>query len=673
VSRSASPRSRPPSRLTWRIFFATAAVVSTILAGALILVSFSTQRAADAAIGRGLTQTGRHISALLDGRERALESGALVFARNPRFVDIVLGRQRADLLDQSIEAAKRIDASWTQIISDSGVRLAKSDEPAASVVSLTGSALILRAVAGDVATGAGASADSILFQAVAVPITGGTRQSGVLMAVRTIDSTLALAIEQATSSAIVFYVTDTLGAAHVATSTLPVTPALRAFVQSYARVPTAGALDSAAPRSSNVQLGDTHYVAQGDRLLSAGGDPIGGFIALRSRDAEMAPFSALTVRIVVTGLIGLALAFLLSYLVAHRISRPLWSLVEVAERAAEGDYSARVEVQASDEIGSLQGAVRSMLSELRERSALAEIVGTVANVAATTPVPTPTSEPARWNAELVHGDTISDRYSVIDLLGKGGMGVVYKAVDDKLGEVIALKVLKPDAMSADASALERLKSEIRLARRISHRNVVRTHDFGEAEGLYFITMEYVAGTSLRQLIDQHGRLSVDATLAVGKQLCRALEVAHEQGVIHRDIKPQNMMVQPDGVLKVMDFGVARLAERSSGMTQAGVVVGTLEYMAPEQLLGEDMDSRVDLYAAGVVLYECLTGRAPFASSSPMARVSRLLETVPPAPRELYGDIPEPISQLVLRAMSADRDARPASAAALHSMLATVES
>lgn len=651
-------------------------MVSTILAGALILVSFSTQRAADAAIGRGLTQTGRHVSALLEGRARALESGALVFARNPKFVDIVLARQRADLLDQSIEAAQRIGASWTQIISDSGVRLAKSDEPAASAVSLTSSALILRALANDVATGAGASADSILFQAVAVPITGGTRQSGVLMAVQTIDSALALAIEQATSSEIVFYVTDTLGAAHVATSTLPVTPALRAFVESYARVPGAGARDSAGPtpRSASVQLGDTHYVAQGDRLLSAGGDAIGGFIALRSRDAEMAPFSALTVRIVVTGIIGLVLAFLLSYVVAHRISRPLWSLVEVAERAAEGDYSARVEVQAGDEIGSLQGAVRNMLSDLRERSALAEIVGSVANVAATTPVPTPTptSEPARWNAELAHGDTISDRYSIIDLLGKGGMGVVYKAVDDKLGEVIALKVLKPDAMSADTSALERLKSEIRLARRISHRNVVRTHDFGEADGLYYITMEYVAGTSLRQLIDQHGRLSVEATLAVGKQLCRALEVAHEQGVIHRDIKPQNMMVQPDGVLKVMDFGVARLAERSSGMTQAGVVVGTLEYMAPEQILGEEMDARVDLYAAGVVLYECLTGRAPFASSSPIARVSRMLETVPPAPREVYGDIPEPMSQLVLRAMSADRDARPASAAALQEMLASVE-
>src|SRR3989337_2513457 len=140
------------------------------------------------------------------------------------------------------------------------------------------------------------------------------------------------------------------------------------------------------------------------------------------------------------------------------------------------------------------------------------------------------------------------------------MGMVFKAVDAELGEVIAIKALKQELLGEDPTALERFKSEIRLARRISHRNVVRTHDLGEFSGVYFITMEYVEGTSLKQLIRERGRLPLAVTLTVGKQLCRALEVAHEQGVIHRDIKPQNMVVEADGVLKVMDFGIARLAK-----------------------------------------------------------------------------------------------------------------
>src|SRR5437762_4848400 len=160
-------------------------------------------------------------------------------------------------------------------------------------------------------------------------------------------------------------------------------------------------------------------------------------------------------------------------------------------------------------------------------------------------------------------------------------------------------------LADDADALERFKSEIRLARRISHRNVVRTHDLGEASGLYYITMEYVEGKSLKDLIRERGRLPAAVTLPIAKQLCRALEVAHEEGVIHRDIKPQNMVVGPDGVLKVMDFGIARLATRApeTGHTQAGMVVGTPEYMAPEQLLGEELDGRADLYSAGAVIQE----------------------------------------------------------------------
>ena len=225
-------------------------------------------------------------------------------------------------------------------------------------------------------------------------------------------------------------------------------------------------------------------------------------------------------------------------------------------------------------------------------------------------------------------------------------------------------------MGLDTGALERFKSEIKLARRIAHRNVVRTYDLGEVSGLYYITMEYVEGKSLKELIRDRGRLPATAVLPIAKQLCRALEVSHEEGVIHRDIKPQNMVVQPDGVLKVMDFGIARLATRpaDSGQTEQGMVVGTPEYMAPEQLLGDELHARADLYATGCVLYECLVGEVPHTAETSIVLISKVLEEVPVAPEQRYADIPHALSEVVMWALQKDRERRPASASMLYARL-----
>jgi eukaryotic-like serine/threonine-protein kinase len=269
------------------------------------------------------------------------------------------------------------------------------------------------------------------------------------------------------------------------------------------------------------------------------------------------------------------------------------------------------------------------------------------------------------------GSKFALRYEVKEVLGVGGMGMVFKAVDSELGEVIAIKTLKQDLLSEDASALERFKSEIRLARRISHRNVVRTHDLGEFSGVYYITMEYVEGKTLKELVKTRGRLPIPATLTVAKQLCRALEVAHDQGVIHRDIKPQNMVVEPDGVLKVMDFGIARLAKRQSGLTEQGMVVGTPEYMAPEQLMGHDVDARADIYAAGCVIYECLTGSPPLTADNQFTLVAKLLEETPVAPSSVNADVPQALSDLVMRTLAKKPDDRPQGALELHDLLAAI--
>jgi HAMP domain-containing protein len=671
------------SGLTWRIFLGAAGVVAAVLIGTLLLAGASVRQTAGRELDRSLGRTRQLVVTFLQGDRRSLSQSATVFAQNPNFRALLENPAPGDMLDQSLEAAHLLDATFVQITNADGVRLARSDEPQASAANLAGSPLIAGALRGEAQSGFGVTGDSALIQAVAVPIPGAGPGvvRGVLMAARIIDSSLASAVKRATASEVVFFTLDSSGQARIAASTLAPSAELGRFVSAYgtevARSAGAeGGADSpraAAPRT-DIALRGEPYLGQGGALSSAGGTPLGGFVVLRARAIELAAFRDLGVRIALAGLAGLLLAGVFSYFVAQRISRPVRALVAAAQRAADGDYAMPIETRGTDEIGRLAEAFRVLLGDLREKHALVELLQereehrgqsrAVAGAGATAvPVgPAP-------DGGLTAGRSFAGRYEILAPLGKGGMGLVYKARDRDLDDVVALKLVRPELIAMDPTALERFKDEVRLARRISHRNVARTHDFGEAEGVYYVTMEFVAGTSLKELIRTRARLPVSATVSVGKQLCRALEAAHEQGIIHRDIKPPNIMVAADGLVKVMDFGIARPVERDRGRTKTGLVIGTPDYMAPEQLLGEPLDARADLYAVGVVLYECLTGRRPHDADSPMALVGLKLSQDPVPPHEVAPGVPVALSRVVVRVLARDREARPPSAAALHEELA----
>ncbi len=272
------------------------------------------------------------------------------------------------------------------------------------------------------------------------------------------------------------------------------------------------------------------------------------------------------------------------------------------------------------------------------------------------------------DVRLPIGHVLAGRYEIQQLVGVGAMGTVYRAHDRDLTEMVAVKVLRPELLS-DRTLLERFKAEVRLARRISHPAVVRTHDLGESGGMYYLTMEYVEGLTARELLDSRGRLAAPAVIALAAQLARALEAAHAQGVIHRDIKPQNLLLDSQGALKVMDFGVSRLAGASAGSGEAGLLIGTPDYMAPEQLLGQDIDERADLYAVGVVLFECLTGELPFRAESLMARIVKALNEDPPP--LLTEGVPVALAALVARLLARSRDDRPATATEVARLLEQV--
>jgi serine/threonine protein kinase len=250
---------------------------------------------------------------------------------------------------------------------------------------------------------------------------------------------------------------------------------------------------------------------------------------------------------------------------------------------------------------------------------------------------------------------------------------VYHARDRELDEEVALKIVRRELVREDPTIVERLKSEIRLARKISHPNVVRTHDLGEWNGRYFITMEKVSGVTVAALLDRRGRLSIDSALAIGAQLCEALAVAHDNDIVHRDIKPANLLVDPNGVLKVMDFGIARSTTAdSAGQTAHGFIIGTPRYMAPELLMGGIANAQTDIFAVGVVMYECLTGRLPYKGESPTELFAEILDVGTPRLAPQVPDLPRQLEELILRQLRFDADARSPSARELAQKFAELE-
>jgi formylglycine-generating enzyme required for sulfatase activity/cephalosporin-C deacetylase-like acetyl esterase/predicted Ser/Thr protein kinase len=272
--------------------------------------------------------------------------------------------------------------------------------------------------------------------------------------------------------------------------------------------------------------------------------------------------------------------------------------------------------------------------------------------------------------ELISGSIFAGRYQVIEELGRGGMGRVYRVLDKKLGEEVALKLIKPE-IAADEETIRRFRNELRTARKIGHPNVTRMYDLGEDEGTHYITMEYVRGEDLKSFIRRSSRLTVDKAVVITGQVAEGLAEAHRQGVVHRDLKPQNIMIDRDGNARIMDFGIAR-SVRSEGITGSGMMIGTPEYMSPEQVEGKAVDPRSDLYSLGIILYEMLTGRAPFMGDSVLSVAMKQRSERAPDPQQQNPRIPASLSRLILKCLEKEPAGRYQSAEDLVTELKKIE-
>jgi serine/threonine protein kinase/predicted Zn-dependent protease len=256
---------------------------------------------------------------------------------------------------------------------------------------------------------------------------------------------------------------------------------------------------------------------------------------------------------------------------------------------------------------------------------------------------------------LSTGFNFASRYQIIEELGRGGMGSVFRVLDKKLNEEVALKLLRSD-IASDSKNLERFSNEVRLARKIIHKNVGRIYHLSDEGGKHFITMEYVQGQDLRALIGQTGQLTVSKTMSIAKQVCEGLVEAHRLGVIHRDLKPSNIMIDNEGNARIMDFGIAH-TKKSKRITDSGVIVGTPEYMSPEQVEAREIDQRTDIYSFGIILYEMLTGKVPFEGETPISVAVKHLTASPLQPIEVNREIPANINKVIMKCIEKDRTRR----------------
>jgi serine/threonine-protein kinase len=663
------PPEPPRFSLTLKIFATAALLILIAVGGAVVVSAFRSRLVADAKIAEDLKKSGPAWESFQQNRYAELQRSLAVVVNSAGTISLMTtlvpetGKPDAATVFDTLkrEQASSARADFLIATDPKGHGLARTDRPLPYTADLSGVPTIAGALQGEQTEGIWLSGGR-LYDVVAAPVLeGGSRLVGAIAAGFQIDDEVARNLEQLLNTQVVF----------LADAGKPDDPAKPALAASTMGPLGAAALSAISRRDDLVQavlrqgktigplaleVGGETYLAYLLPIRSSSDQLVGAAVALRSRERELAAFRQIQNTQVLVGIAALVAAFVLSFFLARRITGPVERLVAATEQVRVGNLDTpELPVDSKDEIGILARSFRAMLEELKEKAALEQYVaslnakmGTEAETLAMTggtPVPAAGGEPRV-------GEVFAGRYEIQGVLGRGGMGVVYRAHDRDLEDAVAIKTLRGEALSADPSLLDRFKQEIRLARRITHPNILRTHDLGESGGLRYLSMEFVRGLTLKQLIEASDILPTPVALRIAKQLCAGLAAAHEVGVIHRDIKPQNIIIEAAGGLKIMDFGIARLQEER-GMTAEGTVVGTPDYMSPEQARGIALDFRSAIYSTGVVLYEIFTGTLPFDGDTPLAVVLKHIQENPPSPQARNPKIDPKVSQIILKCMQKD--------------------
>ncbi|MFN2386614.1 MAG: protein kinase [Thermoanaerobaculia bacterium] len=678
------PPPQPPRfSLTLKVFAAAALLILIAVGGAIAIAAYRARSVADAKIDEDLKKAGPAWESFQEGRYEDLHRSLAVIVNNPGIISLLTETDASTILDTlKAEQASNARADFLLASDLQGRVVARTDRPLGYTADLSSVPTISGALEGEQTRGIWLSSRK-LYHVVAAPVLeGGSRIVGVIAAAFQINDDVARNLKRLINTQVVF-LADPGEASQTPRPVLAASTMEEASEEVLRAVGSRPELTRAVLRQGRtigplaLDLGRDTYLAYFLPLRSSTDQLVGAAVALRSREAELAAFRQIQNIQVLVGLAALVVAFLLSFLLARRITDPVGRLVRATEAVRVGNLEVKdLPLESKDEIGILARSFRAMVEELKEKDALEKYVASLALTMGgeaetiARPLTAGGEGVTSRTGEPQVGMLFASRYEIQSVLGKGGMGIVYRAHDRDLDDIVAIKTLRSEALSADATLLDRFKQEIRLARRITHPNILRTHDLGESNGLKYLSMEFVKGITLKHLVEQDQLLPIPVALQISKQMCAGLAAAHEVGVIHRDIKPQNIIIDPAGGLKIMDFGIARLTQ-DRGMTATGTVVGTPDYMSPEQARGVPLDFRSDIYSTGVVLYEIFTGSLPFEGDSPLAVVLKHVQEKPPPPQTKNPKLDPRISAIILRCMQKAPDDRYPSVNELYEALTRV--
>jgi serine/threonine-protein kinase len=667
-----------------RFFIGAAALLAATLGAAVLIASREAERVAARKIEQDLKVVPAIFAGYVDSQAAARRDQVRSLAAEPG-TKALLTQARADpatLHDTALEFGRGLGAGILFLFDGHGTLMTRSDRAPgeeagrdfspvswveAPVERLEGASAFILDVRGSRA----------LYLVASAPVMRGAGSEralvGVIAAAFPMDGERARELSGMTSGEVAFLANLAPRGAAPTLETVAATELLSRGPLAR-RLPDAGRLadglftrgEAQGPLAFDVDA--EPYLGTALPIRSGGGEPIAALLVARSQAAELATFRQIRRALAGVGGTVLLVALPLSFVLAQRLARPIRQLARSAEEIGRGQLDVALPRSGAGEVGALSRAFGVMVGELRAK---AELEALLADLQRRPGDQTFRGQAALGGASgeaLGPGALFAGRYEILSRLGEGGMGTVYRARDRELDDEVALKVLKP--ASEGVSLTEVLRQEIKLARMITHVNVVRVHDFGEVDGLRFLTMEYVAGTTLRELLDGRRGLELTPALQIAKQICRGLAAVHKAGIVHGDLKPQNVMVMGNGVVKLMDFGVARAGETGEAAA-APPIAGTPLYMSPEQARGAELDERSDLYSAGVVLFELFAGQPPFRDGDALAIMRAHLNEPPPNPRSLRPDLPESLIGIVLACLHKSRLRRPGSAADLERLLMRV--
>lgn len=657
------PSERPRFSLTAKIFLSVAGLVFVTLGAAVAISTYRARAIAETSIRKALARVKDAYDNFQDDRYQKLHQALRVVADNAAFKSLVAEGDPATIANNLREDQAAATHADFLILTDSqGVSLVRTDKTDWRH-DLSGSPMIKRALQRSESQGIWYS-DGKLYQAVAEPVVSGESTiNGVLIANFLIDDKVAESFRDVSNTDVVFYsnLARAGEAPRLALASSTLGGKSKDFLAAFqGRADLVGAVFQHGMTAGPVSIdtGEDSYLGMAWPLRLASGEIVGAVAAVRSLSTELAPFRTIEQTLLLVGLLALLLAFVISYILARRMTGPIEKMVEATDAVRDGNYEVSLPVEQRDEIGILARSFRMMIEELKEKAELEKQVaaltmgGSAPAIAEKTVALSPTPAPGLTGPATALprvGQLFAGRYDIEAELGVGGMGIVYKAHDRVLDDAVAIKVLRSEALAQDPTLIERFKQEIRLARKITHKNILRTHDFGETDGLRYLSMEYVRGITLKHLLSQTKRMPTAAGLRIARQICQGLAAAHTVGVIHRDIKPQNMILEPNGSLKIMDFGIARLGQEK-GMTATGMVVGTPDYMSPEQAKGIALDQRSDIYSLGVVFYELFSGSLPFEGESALGVVLKHIQEAPPPLGSKNPEIDSRLTAIIMKAM-----------------------